>query len=201
MEENEMNLNELGFPRGKVLTDEECDRIVQLADAGSWQVGNTINPSEDKRIVLRSGENWELPWIHTKIGHAISEVVNLPNVVNFNITSVEPLEILKYGVGGKYDYHYDGLINQVATPRDTDVRKISASVALNDDFEGGSLEFLVATDDGEEGPYGNGLKDLPIHLKKGEMIIFPSAALHRVTPVKKGHRYTMVVWCRGPLCR
>ena len=33
---------------------------------------------------------------------------------------------------------------------------------------------------------------------KGTVIVFPSAILHRVTPVTKGARYSLVQWYNGP---
>jgi PKHD-type hydroxylase len=65
-------------------------------------------------------------------------------------------------------------------------RKLSAVVALNDDYEGGVFETLDS--------------DTPrsYDLKKGEMIMFPSFLMHRVTPVTKGIRRSLVIWVEGP---
>ena len=32
---------------------------------------------------------------------------------------------------------------------------------------------------------------------KGSMVIFPSDTFHRVNPVTKGTRYSLVIWCVG----
>jgi len=55
-------------------------------------------------------------------------------------------------------------------------------------YEGG--EFQI--NNGQE-------KDVEtIPTKKGRMIIFPSFMIHRVAPVTKGKRKSVVVWVTGP---
>ncbi len=81
------------------------------------------------------------------------------------------------------------------------IRKISCSVLLNDpqSYEGGDFEI----------GYTNKLCDGTIDdtkvtlekgkmLKQGSVIVFPSFVWHRVTPVKKGKRYSLVNWALGP---
>ena len=66
-------------------------------------------------------------------------------------------------------------------------RKISAIVQLNDnsEFEGGKLEFLLGKD------------TIEIEMWKGRCILFPSFYLHRVTPILKGERKSLVQWISG----
>ena len=67
-------------------------------------------------------------------------------------------------------------------------RKLSLSLALNDDFEGG--EFQI-----NEGKETNPIT-VPMH--KGRVVLFPSFMIHRVTPITKGTRKSIVVWVNGP---
>ena len=73
-------------------------------------------------------------------------------------------------------------------------RKLSISIQLSDpnDYEGGDLEFAD----------GN-LTDMPREKLrgKGTVIIFPSFITHRVTPVTKGVRHSLVSWCEGSAWR
>ena len=66
------------------------------------------------------------------------------------------------------------------------VRKISMTLLLSDpaDFEGGELEMI---DD----------KARP-KMKRGHAIFFASFIRHRVTPVTKGNRKSLVMWFGGP---
>ena len=65
------------------------------------------------------------------------------------------------------------------------IRKISFTVMLNDDFEGG--EFEIQTTE----------KNV-VELKKKDVIIFHADTPHRVKPVNKGVRHSLVGWTQGP---
>jgi PKHD-type hydroxylase len=72
-----------------------------------------------------------------------------------------------------------------------EIRKLSITMCVNEpgeEYEGG--EFQI--NNGQE-------KDAEtIPTKKGRMIIFPSFMIHRVAPVTKGKRKSVVVWVTGP---
>lgn len=80
---------------------------------------------------------------------------------------------------GKYDFHLD--INGAGINH----RKISIICPLNADFEGGLVEFKVGRD------------SHAYDLKKGQAILFPSFWLHRVQPITKGVRKSLVQWISG----
>jgi hypothetical protein len=82
--------------------------------------------------------------------------------------------LLKYEVGGNYKYHVD---DSNLTPR-----KLSLSLTLNDEFEGGEFVFF----------YGHKI----YKLNKGDGIIFPSNFMypHAVLPITSGVRYSIVTW-------
>ena len=80
---------------------------------------------------------------------------------------------------GKYDYHLD--INGVGINH----RKISLICPLNDGYEGGEVEFKT------------GRESHAISLKAGQGVYFPSFYLHRVLPVTKGERRSLVQWISG----
>ena len=69
-----------------------------------------------------------------------------------------------------------------------DSRKISFSCLLNDpsEFEGGDLTLM---------PDSIGY---PIKLKQYEICFFPSWMPHKVVPVTKGTRISLVGWVHGP---
>lgn len=87
--------------------------------------------------------------------------------------------------GGKYDWHEDNCWI-TPTPRAFD-RKISCVLQLSkpEDYEGGKLELE------HESPAG----DAFIH--QGDLIFFPSHLRHRVTPVTRGTRHSLVLWFEG----
>jgi len=82
---------------------------------------------------------------------------------------------------GFYEWHVDvGL--RGATGR----RKLSVTLQLTDPstYEGGDLEIVT----------GNPSNPLKLPRNLGGAVIFPSYTLHRVSPVTKGVRYSVVLW-------
>ena len=74
------------------------------------------------------------------------------------------------------------------------VRKISMTLNLTDpnSYEGGNLKFDL-------GPHSKSdrIKICDDSRSQGSMIIFPSFMYHCITPVTKGTRYSLVLWCLG----
>jgi hypothetical protein len=88
----------------------------------------------------------------------------------------EGYNLLKYKEGQSYGLHYDGVTSLK--------RAVSAIVYLNDDYEGGYLEFPNF--------------DVRIKPEKGMLILFPSnfAYAHIASPVIRGEKYAMVTWLK-----
>jgi len=108
----------------------------------------------------------------------------------FETGIVEPLQFTEYKVDQKYDWHVDHLVGEL---EDT-IRKISFSILLNDDFEGGELQIEAGSPNTPE-------RHHTVSLKKGDVCFFPSYSWHRVLPVTKGVRHSLVGWIRGPQWR
>lgn len=70
------------------------------------------------------------------------------------------------------------------------MRKLSASLILNEDFEGGQFQIIS--------PEG---KIYSPPSEKGTLIVFDSRMQHRVRPVKSGVRKSLVAWGCGPRWR
>ena len=121
---------------------------------------------------------------------SLYEIVNEINATEygFDIYNYAHLQYTVYDESNKghYDWHKDDSIVGKGIMR----RKLSVSVQLSDshEYEGGDFEM-------------QGMK-LPESLrKKGTVLVFPSYELHRVTPVTKGTRKSLVAWFVGPLWR
>jgi PKHD-type hydroxylase len=86
---------------------------------------------------------------------------------------------------GEYTLHKDTFLTFPGPHR-----KLSISVQLSapDEYEGGDFEFMDV-----------GQPPKPINIRtQGTAIIFPSITYHKVTPVTKGKRYSLVGWYEGP---
>ena len=88
---------------------------------------------------------------------------------------------------GEYNWHMDMCLNHMP-PDMYDTRKLSMTLQLNDDFEGGEFQINNGDEAGAIAP----------EMKKGRALLFPSFMCHRVKPVTKGIRRSIVVWVVGP---
>ena len=76
-------------------------------------------------------------------------------------------------------------------------RKVSASLQLSNDneYEGCNLEVRLPIDDNGNFPH------LLASRQKGDMVVFPSFAKHKVSKLESGVRNSMVLWYHGPAWR
>lgn len=113
------------------------------------------------------------------------------NAFGFDISYLNDIQYTTYYAdkSGKYDWHHDTFWGN---PTAFD-RKISLVIQLSDpqDYEGGDFEI---------DPQYEGLPAEEIRAK-GTVIVFPSFIRHRVTPVTKGVRRSLVCWIEGPKFR
>ena len=116
----------------------------------------------------------------------------------FDIKAAETMQLTRYRKGGFYSFHRDGMGDKLSVydiPENTfmhgHVRKLSMTLLLNEDYEGGELQFAS---------YAKQQCKIsaPEFNLSGSIIVFPSGMEHRVAPVTKGIRYSLVTWFLGP---
>ena len=174
------------------LTNEE---INYLLNADNWinaqqaQIGSGNN-SELNPDIRSTKVSWlwfknENQHIWDKFSKVVTEVNR--RYFHFDLTGFyEPMQLGIYTAEdkGHYDWHIDLIKDNNTAPR-----KLSMVLMLSDpsEFEGG--ELLLKSD-----------RDIPSKLEmvKGRAWFFPSYMLHKVTPVTKGIRKTLVLWVGGP---
>lgn len=73
------------------------------------------------------------------------------------------------------------------------IRKLSVTINLTDPntYEGGNLKFDLGNHNTDK------FHEAEIARKQGSVVVFPSYLEHCVTPVTKGTRYSLVLWCSG----
>jgi PKHD-type hydroxylase len=172
-----------------LFTPEQCNDIIncgislQKEEAG---VGIGITSIKNKNKKIRKSK---VAWIrHDLIPPAFQKIKEALYSVNKNHFGFENLEMIEfaqyteYNKSSHYNWHMD---SEIEFSKEPPVRKISMSILLSDpkEFVGGELEFI------EEGK--------PMELKKGEAVFFASFIRHRVKPVKKGIRKSLVMWFGG----
>ena len=190
-----------------------CNKIKNVAK-GKWKKSkvdtNDKDPTDEERI---TGANlihgidknsrisdivWtEDQWIYDTIWPCM-EAANERAGWKYDITGAESMQITRYKKGEFYDFHKDGKGDHLSAYNQPDnefthghVRKLSMTVLLNENYEGG--EFQFATYNKEECEIYT-----PEFNKTGMIIVFPSDVEHRVAPVTKGIRYSLVIWFLGP---
>jgi len=107
-----------------------------------------------------------------------TKLEELIKVKGFKVTGLGPYQFTEYKVGEFYEWHTDSSDNYKN-------RFVSIVLQLNDEYEGGCLEISI----------DSGKKNI-VKLQKGigNLSIFYSNLLHRVTPVTEGVRYSLVNW-------
>jgi len=154
--------------------------------------------SADKNAVLvdsrgSSARNANVQFVYDK--QIMSRWLSVANTINKDIDwnlELDAIESIQYGEYNEeqyYDWHID---QHKVVYGDGRVRKCSFSVFLNDDYEGGEFDLELGGPNIEDRL--KTFKKLP----KNQMIFFQSEFWHRVRPVTKGVRKSLVGWVLGP---
>jgi len=171
-----------------LFTPDQCRQIIecgrrqkpQKAQVGMGKPGGGTDTK--KRVTTIS---W-LPFEEMKpMYNNLNNFIQAANLNHFgfgNIQITENAQFTEYPEGGFYDWHMDCDVNMAHEPP---VRKISMTLLLSPEsqFEGGDLEVMAP---------GKSAK-----LKQGHAVIFASFLNHRVKPVTRGVRQSLVMWFGG----
>lgn len=146
-------------------------------------------------------------WIYKEIHPYIHDANRLAGW-NFDWDWSESCQFTKYGVGQYYGWHCDSWEEPYKRPQNADgtwpmdhgkIRKLSVTISLCDpsEYVGGNLEFDFRNSMDTEWKKGKTTKECVEIRPRGSIIVFPSFVWHRVTPVTKGTRYSLVIWNLG----
>ena len=140
------------------------------------------------------------PWIYKELQPYI-HMANKNAGWNFEWSRSEPCQFTKYKLNQYYDWHCDSWEKPYENkgPDNGKIRKLSMTCQLTDgsEYEGGELEFDFRNYDPHMRDELKHLKKAKEILPKGSIIVFPSFVWHRVKPVTKGTRYSLVMWNLG----
>ena len=176
---------------GPIFTPEQCQLIINAGRSEPVQDGQV--GGGDKGVVDTKTRTSHISWIPfnkmPEMYSTLEQIVNKTNNNHFGFEGVkitEQAQYTEYPAGGFYDWHIDSDINGINEPP---VRKISMTCLLSheSEFEGGGLELM-----------SDGKIARP---KQGQAIFFASYIRHRVIPITKGVRKSLVMWFGGPSFR
>ena len=132
----------------------------------------------------------KVSWIPTDhwIAGMMAHFINQANILHFEYDIHAWSDQIQYTVydtpGAKYNWHTDHIPSTYYRGM---WRKLSISLCLDDDYEGGELQLF------------DGHKDMKtVKMKCGDAIVFSSDMMHRVRPIKSGVRSCLVGWYAGP---
>jgi len=173
---------------GPIFTPKLCKKIIDLSITLKKERGKIGHKDVKNAATDETKRQSTISWIEFKKMQPVYDdlryLVQKINRNNFgfnNIKITEPAQVSEYSKGQFYDWHTDSSIDMDTEPP---VRKLSMTLLLNDpsEFEGGNLEIA---------------EKKMSHMKQGHAAIFASFLQHRVTPVTKGVRKSLVVWFSG----
>lgn len=166
-----------------LITAEECARLIARTQELSRHE-TLVKPGDhtyrDTDVFWLEASDPQNGWIFHKLRDAVLSFN--ATTYRFEIDSCSDLQLGRYRVGQHYDWHCDLGGGGYST------RKLSLSLLLSDQaaYEGGELEF------------GVGNYTQKVTAPKGGAVLFPSWMGHRVTPVTRGERWSLVGWWLGP---
>ena len=205
-----MNLTNYYWYFQSVIPERVCNDIVRygksLQDQMAVTGGYGNKPLNEKQTKdLKKKRNSDIVWMSDRwIYKEIQPYIHQANRNagwNFEWDFSESCQFTKYTKDQFYDWHCDSwdqpYIRETANdPSHGKIRKLSVTVTLSDpkEYKGGELEFDFRNLDPDK--KRNVLKCKEI-LPKGSLVVFPSFVWHRVCPVKKGSRHSLVIWNLG----
>jgi len=173
---------------GPIFTPEQCQLIINAGRSEPVQDGQVGGGQGG--VVDTKTRTSHISWIPfnkmPEMYSTLEQIVNKTNNNHFGFEGIkitEQAQYTEYPSGGFYDWHIDSDIVGMNEPP---VRKISMTCLLSheSEFEGGGLELM-----------SDGKIARP---KQGQAIFFASYIRHRVIPITKGVRKSLVMWFGGP---
>jgi PKHD-type hydroxylase len=170
-----------------ILDRDELARLRAALDGADWTDGRETTGVQGARVK----RNEQLPEASPVRGELARVVLAALARNPQYFAATLPLKTLaprfnRYRDGGEYGFHVDGAVmhggdgGQVRSD-------VSCTLFLNDPGEYDGGELVVADTYGEH----------DVKLPAGDLIVYPSSSLHRVTPVTRGTRIASFFWVQS----
>ena len=175
----------LYYAYNKIITKNECEFLINDCLQAPVIQAVTSKSPEPIEAVRKTDVRWvrNLSFIQYGLVGLLDDANQ--RLFRYIITAHESVQFASYSDGGHYTWHTD--VTRGTEAKES--RKLSTVILLSDpnDFEGGHFEMFG----GEEG-YLRPLEE------QGSVIVMDCFDWHRVTPVTKGVRHSLVMWSHGP---
>ena len=214
-----MNISNYYWYFKSALTPRFCDEVIKYALEKKGTRGITGGFARNRNLAkkplskeevrnLKYKRDSDVVWLNDRwIYKEIQPFVHQANKNagwNFEWDRSESCQFTKYRLKQYYDWHSDSWEHVYDRKNKNDpvhgkIRKLSMTCQLTDgsEYSGGELEFDFRQ---YEPPYRDEAKHLikaTEILPKGSIIGFPRFLWHRVKPITRGTRYSLVLWHLG----
>lgn len=168
-----------------VLSQNEVSEFRKQLEKADWKEG-VATAGTMAKLVKRNQQLDDGSALAVKLGETILRKLSAhPQFISAALPKrIYPPKFNRYADYGTYGAHVDSAIMRLPTTGESMRTDLSATLFLvdPDEYEGGELEI--------EGEYGVQTVKLPA----GDMVLYPSSSLHRVTPVTNGARIASFLW-------
>ena len=169
----------------QVLTKDEVRQFRQELDASDWNDGAATAGTLAKSV-KRNQQVADGSALAVRLGqHILRRLSSTPLFISAALPrTIYPPKFNRYADGGTYGAHVDSALMFLPGSSQQMRTDLSATLFLAEpeEYDGGELEV--------EGPFGV----QAVKLGAGDMVLYPSTSLHRVTPVTRGARVASFFW-------
>jgi len=171
-----------------VFTPEQCQLVINAGRSEPAQLAE-VGGGGGKGITDTKTRTSHISWIPfnkmPEMYDTLNQLMLQTNANHFgfeNMQITEQAQYTEYPEGGFYNWHID---SDNIMAHEPPVRKISMTLLLSpeNEFEGGGLELMD--------------ENRVVRPKQGQAIFFASFIRHRVVPIKRGVRKSLVMWFGG----
>jgi PKHD-type hydroxylase len=163
--------------RVELFSPGECADIVAMHETRSVTEQNLGDWRSHHAFWLADGDDTK--WVFDRLRVGVAEY---NEAFDYELTD-DPgaLQLTRYRPGHHYNWHMD------LGAGTKSLRKLSISVELSTGYDGGGLEIFYW----HSGP-------MRVPLGRGDAVIYPAFAIHRVPAIRSGERWSLVAWFCGP---
>lgn len=169
---------------GLSVSQEEIDLFLDYLVEAKGIVAKVNDQGEEiQKKEIRDATIYYIDEKQTRLYQILNKIAFSANkYFKYDINGIEKAQIIHYKAPSNgYEYHID-----IGPDGTAAHRKISMSLLLNEEYEGGEICFRSSE------------KESCTRPKMGEVVLFSSFLSHKVKPVTKGDRYVVVAWFNGP---
>ena len=160
------------FTISNLLTPGECADLIQHAEARTFEPGLIggflVDPEARNNRLVMEDDTARASWLWERLAPFLPERVGDLRAIGLN----ERLRYYRYEPGQYFRWHSDGSFVRSSTERSL----LTAMVYLNDDFEGGTTDFM-------DGP--------TVAPQRGMALIFDHPLIHQGGDVISGRKYVI----------